>query len=162
MVSFGRDTRIKFVFGEVIFHREGFDESVAQLDGMVKRSQNFAPVFQRFQPIWFDAIADAFDAGGDPQPWPELSPAYAGWKSRAYPGQPIMRRSDQLYESLTNMTSDTIWKVTPRTIEFSSRVPYFIYHQEGRGVPERPVLTLPLEAAQALNGMLLNYIAEGT
>lgn len=159
MVTFGKDTRIRFAFGEIIFHREGFDEMVANLNGVVRRSQNMAPVFQRFQPVWFDAIADAFDAGGDPVPWPALSPAYEGWKSHAYPGQPIMRRSDDLYESLTNMTSDTIWRVSPRSIEFSTRIPYFIFHQEGIGVPERPVLTLPLAAAQRLNGMILDYVA---
>jgi phage gpG-like protein len=161
MVTFGRDTRIRFVGGEIIFHREGFDEMVANLDGIVRRSQHLGPVFQRFQPHWFEAIAEAFDKGGDPVEWPELSPAYEGWKSRAYPGQPIMRRSDELYESLTNQTSDTIWRVGPRSIEFGTRVPYFTYHQEGIGVPQRQTLTLPAEAASILNSMILSYVSIG-
>lgn len=161
MVDFGRDTRIRFQGGEIIIRREGFENMVLNLQGIVRRSQNLAPVFQRFQPVWFDAIAQAFEDGGDPVPWPELSPAYAGWKEHHYPGQPIMRRSDELYESLTNMTADTVWHAGPRSLEFGTRVPYFVYHQEGIGVPQRQTLTLPSEAASVLNSMILSYVAEG-
>lgn len=161
-LRYGVNTRIKFVYGDLNFKVSGVQEAADFLHGAIKRSTNFAPVFQAFQPVWFDAIADAFEAGGDPVQWPALSPAYDGWKSGRHPGMPIMRLSDRLYESVTSQTTDTIWRVGPRSIQFSSRVPYFEYHQLGTSrMPARPVLTLPESAERTLLGMMQAYVLSG-
>lgn len=163
MAHFGRQTRIKFVGGELNVKVNGEENILANLTGIAKRSTDLRIPFEAFRPVWIDAIQDAFDAGGDPVPWPELSPAYAGWKATAAPGKPIMRLSDRLYDSLTSQTSDTIWFAGPRSVQLGTRVPYFIYHQEGtQNMPARPVLTLPGHAAATLVTMVLNYVATGS
>lgn len=162
MVTFGRNTVIRFIGGEVIFSVTGLDEMHIEMENYVKRSSNLSRPFQVFQKYWFDSIAEVFDAGGDPVPWPELSPAYAAWKEANWPGRPIMRRSDELYDSLTNQTSNTIWHVGPRSIEFGTRVPHFIYHQEGRGAnPQRPTLVLTDDASDQLQRLVEGYVLTG-
>lgn len=162
MVAFGQSTRLRFMYGEIELHIEGVQEAVMLLDDMVRRSANLAQPFQRFQKYWFDDIDASFAAGGEPVEWPALSPAYEAWKGRAYPGQPIMRRSDRLYESLTSQTGDTVWQVGPRHIEFGSRVPYFEFHQTGTSrMPARPVLTLSDRALDKLRSMIESYVQFG-
>lgn len=161
-IHFGKNTRIKFVGGELFIKTDVIDYITPALDGIVKRSQDLRIPFEAFQPVWFDAIQQVFDAGGDPVPWPELSPAYAGWKSSVAPGKPILRLTDRMYDSVTSQTSDTIWEVGPKHIAFGSRVPYFIYHQEGTAnMPARPMMTLPASAAATLNAMVISYIQGG-
>lgn len=162
MVTFGRTARIKFVGGVLNIKVRGQDSITQELTGVIRRSSDLRVPFEAFRPVWIDAIQENFDAEGDPVPWPELSPAYAGWKSSAYPGQKMLRLTDRMYDSLTSMTSDTIWRTTPRTIQFGSRVPYFIYHQEGTSkMPARPMMTLPPHASAALVTMVMNYIKTG-
>ena len=162
MADFGRDTVIRFIGGQIVFRVSGLEESITELENYVKRSSNLSRPFQVFQKYWFDAIDENFASGGDPVEWPALSPAYEKWKQSRFPGQPIMRRSDELYDSLTNRTSSTIWSVGARHIEFGTRVPHFIYHQEGRGNnPQRPVLVLPDSAADRLRQLIENYILTG-
>lgn len=80
-------------------------------DVQVKRTlADYAEAAADMRPVWGDLAnlfakqnREQFDtqgargAGG----WAALSPAYAAWKARAYPGKTILRRTDALYESLT-------------------------------------------------------------
>jgi phage gpG-like protein len=160
--NFGIDTRVKFSFGAIEFNVTGLDEAIMYVDDLVRRSANLSAPFQRFQKYWFDDIDDNFAAGGGVVEWPALSPAYAADKAIRYPGQPIMRASDRLYESLTSQTGDTVWQVTPRTIVFGSKVPYFEYHQTGTNkMPARPVLVLSDQAARKLMSMVEEYTMTG-
>lgn len=162
MPDFGQSTRIRFMYGELEIRVEGVQEAIIAIDTMIRRSSNLSNPFQRFQKYWFQDIDESFAAGGEPIEWPALSPAYEGWKSKAYPGQPIMRRSDRLYESLTSQTGDTIWQVGPRHIEFGSRVPYFEFHQTGTSrMPARPVLQISSQAVERLRQMIERYVATG-
>lgn len=161
MVTFGQDTRVRFVYGELHLNITGLDEAILYLDNLVRRSTNLAPAFQAFQPFWFEDIEQVFEAGGDPIPWPELTEAYA---RNVHGGDttPTMRLSDRLWESLTSQTSDTIWQVGPRHIEFGSRVPYFEFHQEGRGNnPVRQTLTLTDEGVRTLVRIVEQYVQTG-
>jgi phage gpG-like protein len=162
MPRWGRQTRIKFVGGDLLVKVSGNENILANLTGIVARSKDLRIPFNAFRPVWINAIQEAWDSGGEPVPWPALSPAYAAWKQSAYPGKPIMRLTDRLYDSLTSQTSDTIWFVGPKSMQLGTRVPYFIYHQTGTNkMPARPVLTLPAHAAAALVTMVLNYAAHG-
>lgn len=70
---------------------------------------------------------------GDSGKWPALSPRYAAWKRRHFPGKSILRRTDRLIESLTGNRADSIVEARPDSLEFGTRVPYAIYHQRGAG-----------------------------
>lgn len=163
MMEFGKSTRVRFLGGELLLRYDGLEPLIIGLDDIVRRSVNLAFPFQRFQKYWFEAIDQNFSGSGEPVAWPALSKAYAGWKSRAYPGMPIMRRSDALYELLTSGTGDTIWRAGARSIEFGSRLPYFDFHQEGRGRnPWRPLIVMPPWLIRKLQAMVNEYIATGT
>ncbi len=64
-------------------------------------------VFPKLTPVFEAEERRQFDAqGGGPRgSWAALSPTYAKWKEANYPGKPINRRSDALYEALTESTS---------------------------------------------------------
>lgn len=163
MTHFGKRTRVKFVGGDLLIKTDFDDYLTEELNGVVRRSSDLRVPFEAFQPIWMEEVQRVFEAGGDPVPWPELSPAYA-YHMHGGDTTPTLRVTDRMYDSLTSQTSDTIWRTTPRTIQFGSRVPYFIYHQEeGHGANKhRPMLDLSGQAAAKLNAMVISYIRNGT
>ena len=101
--------------------------------------QNLEDFFRRELPKFQGFIKEHFESEGRGE-WPPLSPAYAKWKAKAYPGQPIMRRTDTLYRSLTNSTTESMHETTRNTFRWGTKVPYARYHQFGRGVPQRRVV----------------------
>ena len=101
----------------------------------------FADGVADYRPIW-SAVEDDFYAqmkdqfktegeeGGDK--WQALSPEYAGWKEAHYPGQAILQRTGDLYNSLTTSTDPNAVCVEQRkTLTLGSRVPYALFHQTG-------------------------------
>jgi phage gpG-like protein len=61
-------------------------------------------VFPRMVPVFEAELAAQFDAEGrgpNRGSWAALSPAYEAWKSKRYPGAPILVRSGALREALT-------------------------------------------------------------
>lgn len=100
----------------------------------------------------FDAMADSFaraelrqfrsEGGYGSGGWPALSPTYAAWKARHFPGQPILQRTGDLFESLTSRPFP-IDVIEPQMAVFGSDVGYGVFHQEGDGVPMRKPIDLP-------------------
>lgn len=128
-------TRLTFAFyGEV------------QLDRTLER---FTAV-EDMRPAW-NAIADRFAhverrqfagegtfSGG----WSPLSPRYARWKARHYPGKTILRRTDDLWRSLTERPFG-IDIIEKQTMVIGSDVEYGAYHQAGAGrLPRRRPIEL--------------------
>lgn len=113
----------------------------------------FAGVTSDLRPAWRD-IADDFlkveerqfesaGAQGTGGAWQPLSPAYAAWKARNYPGMPIMQRSQRLFRSLSERNADHIEESRPDELVLGTRVPYAGYHQVGAGaLPQRRVIAL--------------------
>lgn len=92
-------------------------------------------------------------------PWVPLSPRYAAWKARHFPGKPIMRLRDVLYGSLTQTGHPmAVNTVTRRRIEFGTRVPYARAHQHGvpGRLPQRVVIPAPtkVEGEQIADAVL--------
>lgn len=109
---------------------EGLDNASALWDALADR---FASINRR----QFDSEG-AYGSGG----WQALSPRYAAWKARAYPGKPILQREGDLVESLTRRPLG-IEVITPRSMTLGSGVPHHRYHQLGDGVPQRRAVELP-------------------
>lgn len=126
---------------------------------------DFEPFFREdLAPAIFDKVASNFktegshsgggggrDAGGRFLAagglWKPLSPTYAAWKAKHFPGMPIMRRTDRLFRSLTydggRVGPEGIARFGKRSAEIGTSVPYGILHQRGtRHMPARPVLVL--------------------
>jgi phage gpG-like protein len=90
-----------------------------------------------------------------------MSPAYAARKALAYPGQPIMRRTDRLYDSLTSETSDTIYDVAPQRLVMGTTVEYSEKHQEGGGrLPPRVHVQLLDDTFEELAVSMFVYVVD--
>jgi len=143
-LHFGKVTQIKLV-GNVLYQRDPLSQRVslrARLLEMKRRAHNLEVPFRAFLEFWYERERREFEIEGDPA-WPALSPLYRAWKARHFPGKTILRRTDRLYESLTSPGGENIAMVTPRTIRFGTRVPYWGHHQRGSGVlPRRPPLVM--------------------
>ena len=76
--------------------------------------------------------------------WRSLNPQYRAWKASRYPGKPLMIRTTKLVKSLADKNSPhAIFRHEGRKMTIGSRVPYAIYHQEGRGkLPKRPLFVV--------------------
>lgn len=111
-------------------------------DQQVERTlDRFAEAAEDATPVW-EVLADRFArmerkqfategahaSGG----WAPLSPRYAAWKARHYPGRPILVLTGDLKESLTRRPFD-IEIITPKLAIFGSAVVYGGYHQRGEG-----------------------------
>jgi phage gpG-like protein len=112
----------------------------------------FADGIADYRPIWSVIEADFYaqvkrqfetegSEGGDG--WVPLSAEYAGWKEAHYPGKPILQRTGNLIDSLTNPNSpNTVRQEERKTLTLGSLLPYALYHQtgskDGAHPPKRP------------------------
>jgi len=65
-------------------------------------------VFPRLVPVFEAAEGRQFEGQGQGPfagHWAALSEQYAKWKAKKYPGKPLLRRTDSLFEALTSSTS---------------------------------------------------------
>jgi phage gpG-like protein len=116
-----------------------------QFDGEVQFSRTFTRFTEQLRDlrdIWPGVIPDFQEFAreqfrgegvGDTGSWPALSPPYAAWKARHFPGKPILQRTGRLVDSVTGRTRDTLIEAKPDSLEFGTRVPYAVFHQRGSG-----------------------------
>lgn len=92
----------------------------------------------------FDDMADTFgqiearqfsSSGANSGGWAALSPGYAAWKARHYPGKGVLVRSGALEASLTGRPLG-VEVITDDRALFGTGVPYAGYHQHG--TPKMP------------------------
>lgn len=76
--------------------------------------------------------------------WAPLSPAYAKYKAIAFPGQPILRADNLLFESMTSPDAlDSIFRMDDRELTIGTQREGATAHQRGRGrMPARPIISL--------------------
>lgn len=92
-------------------------------------------IISDFRSIWPDVAAefyaiereqfDSEGAVGASGKWLPLSPAYKEWKEAHYPGQPIERLENTLFESLTDPEAlDAIFRPGKDELVIGTRTPY--------------------------------------
>jgi phage gpG-like protein len=142
-------------------------EGDVQIDRTLAR---FADNVGDAQPVW-NALADrfvnverrqfategAYGSGG----WQALSPRYAAWKARHYPGKPILQREGDLIDSLTRRPLG-IEVIEPAFMVLGSGVPYLKYHQLGDGLPQRRAVELPESERRPWIRLIQRFIVTGT
>jgi len=75
--------------------------------------------------------------------WAPLSPLYKRWKSKNYPGMPILQRTGRLRASLTlpGHPEHGFAVLSKTTMQVGTEVPYAIHHQAGStSLPRRPII----------------------
>lgn len=136
-------------------------------DLLQQRLSRFADDVKDYRPFWPTAIdhfrinnEEQFETLGQGQ-WPALSPKYAEWKSKNYPGMPMMQRTGRLIESLTGETKDTLVDGNALTLKFGTKVPYAAYHQKGGSLlPMRKVVAFTPEQKRDLMKELQRYVVK--
>lgn len=92
--------------------------------------------------------------------WDPLSPRYASWKARMYPGKPILRRTDELYNSLTQGPAVNVQEA--HMAAFGSDVDYGAHHQRGgERLPQRRPVELPEQERREWMRVIQRYIVTG-
>lgn len=91
--------------------------------------------------------------------WAPLNPAYAEWKAKAFPGQPLLVRSGRMRAALTGRTADSVRVILPLELRMGvddAAVPWAKFHNSGTlgsfeqrekveglpGMPKRPPIEL--------------------
>lgn len=110
-----------------------------------------------FAPDYFARVQDLFAMEGQSRGaggrlgrghWEPLSPAYAAWKRRHFPGTKILERTGALRASLewsgSGLGAGGFFQPTPTRVMFGTDIPYGKYHQHGGGrMPQREFMPTP-------------------
>lgn len=128
---------------------EGVEDATDLWDALADR-------FASIQKRQFRSEGD-YGSGG----WQALSPAYAAWKARAYPGKTILRRTDALYNSLTRRPFG-VEVIEPSRMAVGSGIDYGRLHQAGGGsLPQRRVVELPESERRHWVNLIQRFIVTG-
>jgi phage gpG-like protein len=97
----------------------------------------------RIRQDWHKRIGEAFESKGQSigSQWRPLSPAYAAWKSRHYPGRPLLVLRRLMKDSLVRSESrNAIFnRAGGRQLVLGTRIKYAKFHQYGTSkMPARP------------------------
>jgi phage gpG-like protein len=85
---------------------------------------------------YFSGRVFASQGGAIGQNWQRLSPGYAKWKAKHYPGRPPLVRTGKMIGGFRHSATNT-------KLEVTNRMPYFKYHQSSAPrtkIPYRPMM----------------------
>lgn len=131
---------------------------IERLRAVRARALDLRPFWNEvFAPKYFATVQDLFALEGQRRrdsgrfgggSWAPLSPSYAAWKARHYPGERILSRTGALRDSLawtgSGLGPGGVWLATKQGVEFGTAIPYAQYHAKGTGtMPARPFMDPP-------------------
>jgi len=121
------------LLGEQNFHRA--------LSRLVAATQDFTTIFEKVGEDFRDIEKERFDLA----PWTPLSQAYGAWKELHYPGQPVLRLTNKMYEAMTRTQSeDNVSEIHPTYALFGAQGESgakALWHQVGAGnLPQRTII----------------------
>lgn len=113
------------------------------LAGLEDRAEDVSEAWEAIADRFLGAEARQFSSEGGygSAGWSPLSPRYAAWKARHYPGAPILVRTGELRRTLTE--GPEVRVIAPHDAWIGSAVPYGRFHQAGDGVPRRRPVEMP-------------------
>jgi hypothetical protein len=131
---------------------------------MARRAQDTAPAWR----VWGEDVADAYrqqfyteGARLLHSVWAPLSPKYAAWKAKHFPGKTILRRRDVMMDDFTARPMN-IERVDHHSGTFGSGRKPAKWHQRGtRFMPARPIARADEELHAAARRHLLRHITHG-
>ena len=122
------------------------------LDNVLRVVYDWRPLWPKLIKLFHNVESSQFSeegSAGRSGAWPQLTPRYAAWKQKHWPGRKILQRTGTLRRSLATLNA-------PGSIEDASSsfclvlgtfVPYAIYHQQGtKYMQARPPVSLTADA----------------
>jgi phage gpG-like protein len=120
-------------------------ELQAALARLLERTGDLRWLWPDFAGEFYKREADFFAAEGEGA-WEPLSPNYAKWKAKYYPGQPLLVLRGDLRSSLVaRLSTFAIYEAEPASLTLGSSVPYARAHHYGykeRNLPARPLIVI--------------------
>lgn len=120
------------------------------LEGIETRVEDMSPAFSALRDRFLTIERRQFATQGSYSGgWPALSPKYRAWKATRYPGKTILRRTDDLWRSLTE--GPEVLVIGRDSLVMGTAVKYAGFHQQPAGLygggplPRRP----PVEINEA-------------
>ena len=165
--QWGKDVSVKYLGGEVIyrvFGEQSEDDYVKNLDGIAKRSMDLRPAHLKAGEYWRGSVARNFEAQGRPSPWAKLKPETIKDRLRkGYSAGPILVRSKLLKNSLTQAGAlGSLFKATPKTLQYGSSIKYFKVHQDGTSkIPKRVMVIIQKQDRAQISRIYNRYVKEG-
>ncbi|WP_233531561.1 phage virion morphogenesis protein [Antrihabitans sp. YC2-6] len=104
--------------------------------------------------LFFGGQVFASRGGVIGEPWQRLSPDYAAWKAKKYPGRPVLIRRGLMQRSFH-------YRSTPMSVTISNSAPYFKYHQsdeERSVIPRRVMLKMTSQFHDDVVGIIANSL----
>jgi phage gpG-like protein len=95
--------------------------------------------------------------------WAPLSPAYAAWKARHYPGRKILARTGRLRRSLTRRPFG-VERIEAQSMVIGSDVYYGRFHQTGvpeNNLPRRRPVELPENERREWTKIMQRFLLTG-
>lgn len=146
------------------------DEIIADLEKLEQKLRDLSTFWRTFAlPVLLEEADAVFDNQGYGN-WPGLSPYWAAEKPLIWgPGRPLMRASDHLYDSLTQVNAlGSVQEVQPDSLTYGTDVPYAYFHEFGitppqnwGRLPKRAVLeNFSPQVDVNLESQLENYIGD--
>lgn len=144
--------------GMLSFEVIGYDRVLKGVANLADTVKDLRPFWKDvFAPKYFAQVQDGFTLQGQRRSsdgrfaggrWAPLSPAYAEWKKRHFPGATILVRTGALRDSLDwdgeGLGPGGYFKPEPGYVLFGTEIPYAKHHQDGTdSMPARPFLPDP-------------------
>lgn len=142
---------------------DGVEVVNRNLLNMIDRGQDLQPAFDAIADLFAESEGKQFDTEGEwgSGRWAPLSPRYAAWKLKRFPGTKILERTGRLKTSLTRRPFG-IEQISARRMTVGSNVSYATYHQRGRAhLPKRPPVAVPEQTKRAMIKTLQRYVISG-
>lgn len=137
------------------------EPAISALKGLLERLRDLRPAWRQIVVYMRRAtlLHFASEGGRGGAQWAPLTPRYAAQKEKVFPGQPIMRASDQLFRSLTDQTADSVVEIEAQALTYGTSLPYGRYHQRGEGYnPQRKILVVTQEDRRQLKKIVRAHL----
>lgn len=137
------------------------EEAVKRLTAIRDRLDDLRPAWRTALIYLRRATKEQFasQGGRSGDGWAPLTPAYAARKARIFPGKPILRATDAMFNSLIGQTENTVVEFDALEFTYGTRDPKARYHQDGTPrMARRRILTVTEEDRRQLRRIANAYI----
>ena len=130
------------------FNVDGEEQLNRWLDIAADSVNDFSTIFEKLADDFRETQKEVFKNEGAFEglsKWASLSPKYKKWKTKHFPGRPILELTGAMKRSLINRAdSNHIERITPNTFEIGTKDFKAILHQRGtkKPMPKRKVIDL--------------------